>query len=243
MEFKFRAVDDRPPPSPSPSSSEFSYAFQPLRMPGQVIHPMLHGLSGFLMGDIGPNSGVRRNPNDVRKLIVRELEKQRLSEEMILEEIARRRELEAVVRQEIVLLERAMAMRRMAMGALSFEDGFPTAMRIAPFAFSPRSAAFDQFPLAPLPEYIDPVVKPPSEPDKNKLIVLGQTRVHRSTGDRVVQHYRSTGSVHTGRSVSLQSGQPHRSTGFFVIRSTGGISCAREVHGNQSKNLQIRSQI
>ncbi|XP_024017172.1 uncharacterized protein LOC21387680 [Morus notabilis] len=174
MEFKFRAVDDRPPPSPSPSSSEFSYAFQPLRMPGQVIHPMLHGLSGFLMGDIGPNSGVRRNPNDVRKLIVRELEKQRLSEEMILEEIARRRELEAVVRQEIVLLERAMAMRRMAMGALSFEDGFPTAMRIAPFAFSPRSAAFDQFPLAPLPEYIDPVVKPPSEPDKNKLIVLAK---------------------------------------------------------------------
>lgn len=114
------------------------------------------------MGDIGPNSGVRRNPNDVRKLIVRELEKQRISEEMILEEIARRREVEAVVRQEIVFLERAMAMRRMAMGARSFEDGFPTAMRMAPFAFSPRSAAFDQF----------PVVKPPSEPDKNKLIVL-----------------------------------------------------------------------
>ena len=32
--------------------------------------------------------------------------------------------------------------------------------------------------------------------------------VHRSTGDRVVQHYRSTGSVHTGRPVSLQSGRP-----------------------------------
>ncbi|EXC05576.1 hypothetical protein L484_000815 [Morus notabilis] len=68
-------------------------------------------------------------------------------------------------------------------------------------------------------------------------------RVNRSTGDRAVQHYRSTSSVHTGRLVSLQSGQPDWSTGFHVIRSTGEISCAREAHKNQSKNLQIQSQI
>ncbi|EXB53363.1 hypothetical protein L484_016246 [Morus notabilis] len=46
--------------------------------------------------------------------------------------------------------------------------------------------------------------------------------VNRSTGDRVVQHYRSTGSVHTGR----------------PDRSTGGISRAREAHGNQSKTCK-----
>ncbi|EXC03139.1 hypothetical protein L484_008471 [Morus notabilis] len=37
-------------------------------------------------------------------------------------------------------------------------------------------------------------------------------RVNRSTGDRAVQHYRSTGSVHTGR--------PDRSTGQPTVRST-----------------------
>ncbi|EXC35488.1 hypothetical protein L484_026795 [Morus notabilis] len=40
-------------------------------------------------------------------------------------------------------------------------------------------------------------------------------RVNRSTGDRAVQHYRSTSSVHTDR--------PDRSTGQPTIRSTAQV--------------------
>ncbi|EXB85439.1 hypothetical protein L484_023671 [Morus notabilis] len=68
-------------------------------------------------------------------------------------------------------------------------------------------------------------------------------RVNRSTGDRAVQQYRSTGSVYTGRPVSLQSGRPHRSTGFHVIRSTAQVDRWNQLCERSSRksvqNLQI----
>ncbi|EXC04102.1 hypothetical protein L484_012339 [Morus notabilis] len=71
--------------------------------------------------------------------------------------------------------------------------------------------------------------------------------VNRSTGDRAMQHYRSTGSVHTDR--------PDRSTGQPIIRSTALVDrfpCdpvdrwnqLRERNSRKSvQNLQIQSQI
>lgn len=104
---------------------------------------------------------------------MREFEKERISEEVIMEEIARRRDLEAMVRGEIMFLEREMAMRRAAMGAMPFENGFPSPMRFTPYEFLPRPAAFNPFPVAPPPpEDHSRVIKAPSEPNKDKLIVL-----------------------------------------------------------------------
>ncbi|KAL2502454.1 uncharacterized protein Fot_36302 [Forsythia ovata] len=56
-------------------------------------------------------------PHDLHEPILREIEKQRIREEIIISEIARRRVLEAEVRREL-MLERELALRR-------GEDGFP----------------------------------------------------------------------------------------------------------------------
>ncbi|KAF2317013.1 hypothetical protein GH714_010541 [Hevea brasiliensis] len=115
-----------------------------------------------------------------------EIEKQRIREEIIAKEIARRRVLEAEVRREL-MMEREMAMRvGIRDGGLSSEERLT--MRLEQGAWFPcvnqfdnrrledRSAfhghgVFDQWPR--LSEaLVLPDVKPVSEDNKDKLIVL-----------------------------------------------------------------------
>ncbi|XP_059635714.1 uncharacterized protein LOC132277889 isoform X2 [Cornus florida] len=85
MEFKFQAIDDQGSTYFHSSSSMSFFTEQALR------------------------AGYRRN--DVREAILREIEKERIREEIIAEEISRKRLLEAEVRREM-LMEREMALRR-----------------------------------------------------------------------------------------------------------------------------------
>ncbi|KAG7942509.1 hypothetical protein I3843_16G106400 [Carya illinoinensis] len=62
-----------------------------------------------------------RNPNDVREAIQRELEKERIREEIMVADIARRRVLEEEVRREL-MMEREIAMLRLTAGRLSSEE-------------------------------------------------------------------------------------------------------------------------
>ncbi|GLT43683.1 hypothetical protein SLA2020_176170 [Shorea laevis] len=106
MEFKFRAVDDRPPPYMSPSAT-LGY-FPDLAFRAGYSH-------GFDNVQI---------PIDTREAIyLREMEKQRIREDIIAEEITRRRVLEAEVRREL-MVEREMAMRRAAEMGLPYEEIF-----------------------------------------------------------------------------------------------------------------------
>ncbi|GFY85730.1 hypothetical protein Acr_04g0004680 [Actinidia rufa] len=98
MEFKFRAIDGQSPQYIPPSSS-MSY------FTGQAIRA---GYSGLNFGRTGE---FFRNPIDVREGIQRELEKERIREEIIAAEIARKSMLEAEVRREM-MLETEMALRR-----------------------------------------------------------------------------------------------------------------------------------
>ncbi|XP_059454459.1 uncharacterized protein LOC132184738 isoform X2 [Corylus avellana] len=164
MEFKFRAVDERPPICPNPPSSISYFTEHALRGPG----PM-------------------RNPGDVREAIEWELEKDRIREELIVADIARRRVLEAEVRTAL-MIEREMAMRRLAATAtpegLSLEERL--AMRFDPrlpqlihpfesFAFPGCGGAIDTFPMMPrLLEAMPLDIKPPREINKDKLIVLAK---------------------------------------------------------------------
>ncbi|KAG6673310.1 hypothetical protein I3842_16G104800 [Carya illinoinensis] len=108
MEFKFRAVDDRQPLYPSPSSSPSYFTDQA-------------SITGLSTTDRQPSQEQMRNPNDVREAIQRELEKERIREEIIVKEIARQRVLEEEVRRE-VMVEREIAMRRLTAEGLSPEE-------------------------------------------------------------------------------------------------------------------------
>jgi hypothetical protein len=126
-----------------------------------------------------------RNPGDVREAIEWELEKDRIREELIVADIARRRVLEAEVRTAL-MIEREMAVRRLAATAtpegLSLEERL--AMRFDPrlpplmhpfesFAFPGCGGAIDKFPMMPrLLEAMPLDIKPPREINKDKLIVL-----------------------------------------------------------------------
>lgn len=66
-----------------------------------------------------PNDCFRNNPNDMREAIQRELEKERIREEIIASEISRKRVLEAEVRREL-MMEREMALRRADVGGFAF---------------------------------------------------------------------------------------------------------------------------
>ncbi|KAL2481121.1 Uncharacterized protein Adt_34087 [Abeliophyllum distichum] len=77
---------------------------QPHQQPHPHAHPQQHHYPLF-------------QPHDLHEPIQREIEKQRIREEIIISEIARRRVLEAEVRREL-MLERELALRR-------GEDGFP----------------------------------------------------------------------------------------------------------------------
>ena len=117
-----------------------------------------------------------QNPNDTREAIVqRELEKARIREEIIAAEITRRRLLEVEVRREL-MIEREMALRRLsAEGRISFEYGLSMHTFDGGFAFPSCISAFDMFPMLPqprLPEAMPVDVRPPSETNKDKLIVL-----------------------------------------------------------------------
>ncbi|KAF8393014.1 hypothetical protein HHK36_021255 [Tetracentron sinense] len=94
MEFRFRADDDR-------TSTYFS---PPLSDAEQALR------AGYISDGIGRNDFVR-NPIDVREVILRELERERIREEIIAAEIVRKRALEAEVRTEL-LIERELALQR-----------------------------------------------------------------------------------------------------------------------------------
>ena len=134
--------------------------------------------SGFPpLGDFRSYPGPIRNPNDeVRGFTLLELERERLRDEIILSEIARRRELEMEVRREIMLLEREIGMRREVTRTESLlfsEDHHRLPMVDSfdkQFAFSSsRSTAFS---LALPSDVIALEFNSPSEANKDKLIVL-----------------------------------------------------------------------
>ncbi|KAL7237514.1 hypothetical protein ACSBR2_003753 [Camellia fascicularis] len=130
MEFKFRAIDEQastylPPPSSSSSSSISYFTEQALR-------------AGYSGPDFGRPAEFFRNPNDVREAIQRELEKQRIREEIVAGEIARKRLLEAEVRREM-LMEREMALR----GAERFSL-FSGSAAVSAMQFEPRLSLLHQ---------------------------------------------------------------------------------------------------
>ncbi|KAF3958014.1 hypothetical protein CMV_017027 [Castanea mollissima] len=171
MEFKFRAVDDRPPPPPPPHPTAPSTS-------NYVSKQALRVSAGFSTTNPRPNLEQIQIPNDTQEAIVqRELEKAQIREEIIAAEITRRRLLEAEVRREL-MIEREMALRRLsAEGGISFEYGLSMHTFEGGFAFPSCINAFNMFPMLPLlrlPEAMPVDVRPPSETNKDKLIVLAK---------------------------------------------------------------------
>ncbi|KAK3016721.1 hypothetical protein RJ639_007442 [Escallonia herrerae] len=111
MEFKFRAIDEQAsayhPPS---SSSNFTYFSEQARR------------AGIPTADFGQSRDLSRSSNDVREAIQREIEKERIREEIIAAEVDRRRMLEAEVRREL-RMEREFGCRRP--GRFAFPPGMP----------------------------------------------------------------------------------------------------------------------
>lgn len=116
-----------------------------------------------------------RNPNELQDLRLRE----RIREEIIAIEIAKRRALEAEVRRELAYLEREMAMLRGAPGGPSLEDQwaamrFDTRLPLAhplderlPFSF--RSGACE---VLPPPRHSDTFGRESKPALSDNLIVL-----------------------------------------------------------------------
>ncbi|KAB1211965.1 hypothetical protein CJ030_MR5G023727 [Morella rubra] len=182
MEFKFRAVDDRPPMYHSPASTAVYFTEQALRGKGMVS-------AGFSTMDPRSNPEQMRSPNDFREAFQWELEKERIREEILVAEIARRRVIEAEVRREL-MMEREMAMQRLT--ATSMAEGFSVEERLAvrlesrlPLLHPLDSSVFprqgnqcDMFPMTRLPDATVFDVKPPSEIKTDKLIVRAEGGVH-----------------------------------------------------------------
>ncbi|XP_068343609.1 uncharacterized protein [Pyrus communis] len=145
MEFKFRSVDERPPP-PSPSSTVSYFSSEQAAFRGQTAALITSTLATI---STQPNFAPRRtpppsifwnpamrlnldpaqNPRSVYdEMIERQLEKEMIREEIIASEIARRRALEVEVRREL-MLEREIAMRRPAGEGLGFDEDRFGAMR------------------------------------------------------------------------------------------------------------------
>ncbi|GMP63970.1 hypothetical protein CsSME_00025444 [Camellia sinensis var. sinensis] len=190
MEFKFRAIDEQAStylPPPSSSSSSISYFTE------QALR------AGYSGPDFGRPAEFFRNPNDVREAIQRELEKQRIREEIVAGEIARKRLLEAEVRREM-LMEREMALRgaerfslfsgSAAVSAMQFEprlsllhqsDGRSLEERLAlsledRLGYQARrgNGGFGTFSFQHNAEPKISEVKTPSEVSKEKIIFLGK---------------------------------------------------------------------
>ncbi|XP_071909103.1 uncharacterized protein [Coffea arabica] len=125
MEFKYRAVDEPPPPPPpqpyyrhpTASSSGYSYFTEQAIRAGYRIPSSGRANEYFNSGpgwandcfnaDFGQVNEYIRNRLDVREAIQRELEKERIREEII---AAERQALEAEVRREM-MMERELAIR------------------------------------------------------------------------------------------------------------------------------------
>ncbi|KAK9275943.1 hypothetical protein L1049_023218 [Liquidambar formosana] len=199
MEFKFRAVDDRPPSFFPPPSGVSYFTEQALR-------------ASYSTTTEFRRSELLRNPSDVREAIQRELEKERIREEIIVAEITRKRMLEAEVRREL-MIERALVLGRPDGFSAIFASPSPSpAMRIEPrlpllsqsdgsmsleerisrsleerlgrsleerIAFQARrevgNISLDVSPLQRTLEAAQtPEVKPPSEASKEKLIFMAK---------------------------------------------------------------------
>ncbi|TQD71460.1 hypothetical protein C1H46_043014 [Malus baccata] len=180
MEFKFRSVDERPPP-PSPSSAVSYFSAEQAAFRGQtaaLITSTLAAISTqpnfapprtpppaiFRNPNMRLNLDWAQNPRSVRdELIERQLEKEMIREEIIAAEIARRWALEAEVRREL-MLEREIAMRRPAGEGLGFDQDRFGAMRFDHRVYHPfdddrfgffasrAPAAFDSFTWRRQPE-------------------------------------------------------------------------------------------
>ncbi|XWS17794.1 hypothetical protein CRYUN_Cryun33cG0098300 [Craigia yunnanensis] len=171
MEFRFRAVDHRPP-------NHFSY-----------FSSSFNSLSG---------QGFRPNPNfNQPDPILWELEKAQIREEIIASEIARRRALEAEVRRELMAEWEMAARHRARATGLSLDHRLT--MRFdhrLPFMHHFNNdhhrwwpgERFNFFPPPPpmlpprVPEVLDTEVKDSSEGSKNKLIILAKPDPNRIIG-------------------------------------------------------------
>ncbi|XP_062078442.1 uncharacterized protein LOC133782965 isoform X2 [Humulus lupulus] len=187
MEFKFRAVDDRPPPPPPFfNSSAQPYSGQHFSPSTNFTRSTLPNRSyGSPFGDFRHYRGPTRNPVDIRGLnTMLEFGRSRVREEIILSEIARRRELEMEVRRDIMLLERQIGMQRetTSEGLVRWggtQNGNPRLPMMDSFderlALSSRSAstAFGALPLAHPLDNIALKLNT-SSVDKDKLIVLAK---------------------------------------------------------------------
>ncbi|KAJ6406958.1 hypothetical protein OIU84_010467 [Salix udensis] len=174
MEFKFRAVDNRLPLWFSPSSSM-----------GYVYEQALQASYS--------NADPRQIPEPMRnELILRQIEKERIREEIIAQEMAWRRGLEVEVRREL-MVEREMAM--LGGRGMSFEERLTMRLNSrqpllpGPFlnqfdswledrlAFHGHGVSYMLPPVPRLPEsemklLPEPEMKPSTENNKDKLIVL-----------------------------------------------------------------------
>ncbi|KAJ7955654.1 Zinc finger protein like [Quillaja saponaria] len=163
MEFKFREVDGRPLMYPSPSCSSY---FSEQVLPASISRT-----------DPVPNRHPLQNPNNVPEAIQRELEKEQIRREIIAAEVARRQMLEAEVRRELIM-GREIAMRKPGAKGLSFEERvimqFDQRMYMTqPFDNRPLDERF-AVPLLQSPQAMTPEIRPPSETNKNKLILLAK---------------------------------------------------------------------
>ncbi|KAL7224324.1 hypothetical protein ACSBR1_025725 [Camellia fascicularis] len=122
MEFKFRAKDGQASTTHVPPSTIGYFTQQALR-------------AGYSFPDFGHSSDFIRNPSNMREAIQRELEKERIREEIIATEIVRKRMLEAELRREMALGSE-MALRR--------GEGFSTFSAQSAMRFEPRLSLLHQ---------------------------------------------------------------------------------------------------
>lgn len=189
MEFKYRAgaSASRPQPVvPHPSRAGF-FSDQAWR----VDYPGTRNLRPHLNCDFN----AMRDPYLVRETIQREIEKQKIREEIIASEVARRQMLEEEVRREL-MLERQMVLRRAGDGLpfegkstmwFGFNRGHPALHRLESRAMEDHLAFFghnavDMSPLIRSPEATPTEIKP--ELNKDRLIMLPRPDPNLSSAKR-----------------------------------------------------------
>ncbi|KAF4390128.1 hypothetical protein G4B88_005046 [Cannabis sativa] len=179
MEFKFRAVDHRPhPPLFNSSAPPFSaqHFLPPMNfMPDTRPIPS----NGLPFGDFRYYPGPTCDPvGRLNTASVLEFGRERASDDIILSEIARRRELEMVLRRDIMLLEQEFDMRRdttskglVRLGETQYSNHrFPMVD-----SFHERLTVFEAVPLVkPLDNIGLNIDTTPAAPEKDKLIVLAK---------------------------------------------------------------------
>ncbi|KAL6223720.1 hypothetical protein ACLB2K_002578 [Fragaria x ananassa] len=164
MEFKFRAGDDRP----SSSSSTVRYFSSERTIRGQSVLPSWAvsppppppssgpDPTGFPNPDYFTIHDPILHPTNARDALQRQMEKDRIREEILAAEMARRRVLEAEVRREL-MMEREIAMKKAVGDGLGFEDPSGPMQQAQSFdhrvGFSCRSSS----PLAMVPWLSEPV--------------------------------------------------------------------------------------